>query len=290
LGSSLIFSIFAAMNKAVRCFLLLSCLALLAGCNTDREKAPVTRGPDSSLIRGYTALRGWLDTLRSDPCLREAEIGYQILDISEPEPVIVAENIPARQLIPASTLKLFVTGAALELFGPAIMPEVKIINEMSVNWRSSKLLRKIGRKVYDRETRDAGVKAIMAFWKSKGLDTKGIHFDDGNGLSRNNAISAKQLVEALTVMLHSRYALDFYESLPVAGYTGTLRKAMHGTAAQGRIRAKTGTIAGVKSFAGYVRTVSDRQLIFALIINNYGCRTKEVKRKMEKVLVRMAEI
>jgi len=55
------------------------------------------------------------------------------------------------------------------------------------------------------------------------------------------------------------------------------------------IHAKTGTVNGVKSFAGYVNTLSGKKLIFAIIVNNFTCRTKVVKKKLENVMIRMAE-
>ena len=65
---------------------------------------------------------------------------------------------------------------------------------------------------------------------------------------------------------------------------------MKGSAAEGRIRAKTGTIGKVKSFAGYVVTVTGRKLIFSLIVNNFDCRVKLMKKKLEAVMITMAEI
>jgi serine-type D-Ala-D-Ala carboxypeptidase/endopeptidase (penicillin-binding protein 4) len=159
-----------------------------------------------------------------------------------------------------------------------------------VNWRSSKLLRKIGGKVYNTATTTAGVKAILDFWSTKGVDTEGMNFYDGNGLSKENAISPKQLVDALYAMRTSPYFEVFYESLPLAGMTGTLHRAMKGSAAEGRIRAKTGTIAAVKSFAGYVHTVTGRKLVFSLIVNGFDCRVKLMKKKLEAVMISMAEV
>jgi len=238
----------------------------------------------------YKALLAELEQLKKDRLLEGTSLGYLIIDCTDKDPLLVADYNPLQPLIPASTLKIFVTGAALELLGPRIIPEVTITNQMSVNWRSSKLLRKIGGKVYEKNTTTAGAKAIMEFWKAKGIDTDHMNFDDGNGLSRHNAISPKQLVDALFAMEKSQYFKVFYESLPLAGLTGTLRKAMKDTPAQGRIRAKTGTIAGVKSFAGYVHTLSGKRFIFAIIVNNFSCRAKKMKKKIEQVMVKMAEM
>jgi D-alanyl-D-alanine carboxypeptidase len=242
------------------------------------------------LERQRDTLAGVLERLKNDPGLKDSEIGYMIIDCTDPEPTVIAQCEPSRALIPASTLKLFVTGAALEIFGQPIFREVMTINQLSVNWRASKLLRKIGAEIYGESNNRSGFRAIMDFWTRKGLDLSGIRFDDGNGLSRNNAISPKHLVDLLYIMRNSNYFDIFYSSLPIAGYTGTMRKALRGTTGAGRVHAKTGTIAGVKSWAGYVSTNSGRNLIFAIIVNNYSCRKKEVKKKFEEVMVRMTQV
>ncbi len=275
-------------------FFLLLPLTLLYSCQNDNRGSAAKRGlavPEKKKVTiSYDTLLKAFKTLQKDPLLKNASLGYMIVDITSKDPVIVAEYHAKQPMIPASTLKIFVTGAALEFFGDQIIPEVTITNQMSVNWRSSKLLRRIGGKVYNSSTTAAGAKAIMEFWTAKGVETDGMNFYDGNGLSRNNAISPKQLVDALYAMRTSPFFQTFYESLPLAGMSGTLRKAMKGSAAEGRIRAKTGTIASVKSFAGYVHTVTGRNLIFSLIVNDFDGRVKVVKKKLEGALICMAAI
>lgn len=280
------------MEKGFRLISFLFFLLLIFSCqNKQREGAALPPPPHENIIeRYYSTVVKALETLRQDPMLHNAAIGYLIVDITAPEPVVVADYHSKDPMIPASTLKIFVTGAALEYFGSPIIPEVNVTNLMSVNWRSSKLLRKIGNKVYKKPTTRAGVQALLDFWQTKGVDTTGMYFYDGNGLSRNNAISPKQLVDALYAMRTSPYYQEFYNSLPVAGLTGTLHRAMKNSAAVGRVRAKTGTINNVKSFAGYVSTVNGRKLVFSLIVNNYDGRVKQMKKKLESVMIRMAEV
>jgi len=270
-------------------------LFFAVSCRQEEKKTVRTKQEIPSLTKveekRFGLLLADLEDLKTDRCLANALLGYYIIDITrESKKTVIAENEQTRPMMPASTLKLFVTAPALEIFGPSIIPEVTVTNEHSINWRSSKLLRRIGGRIYNHNTKDAGIQAILEFWKAKGLDTRGIYFDDGNGLSRNNTISPKQLVDALYIMTNSKYWLPFYESLPIAGITGTLHKALRGTAAEGRVRAKTGTIAGVKSFAGYVKSVSGRELIFSIIVNDYRCRTKLIKKKLEAIMLRMAEV
>lgn len=273
---------------------LMILLQLLFSCQNDNSKSAVHKGlpvPEQKEIKPrYDSMLQAFNMLQKDPLLQNASLGYLVVDVTSKDPVIVADYHAKDLMIPASTLKIFVTGAALEYFGDPVIPEVIVTNQMSVNWRSSKLLRKIGGKVYNTATTAAGAKAILDFWTTKGVDTEGMNFYDGNGLSRNNAISPKQLVDALYVMRTSPYFQVFYESLPLAGLSGTLHKAMRGSAAEGRIHAKTGTIGKVKSFAGYVSTITGRKLIFSLIVNNFDCRVKLMKKKLEAVMITMAEI
>jgi D-alanyl-D-alanine carboxypeptidase/D-alanyl-D-alanine-endopeptidase (penicillin-binding protein 4) len=58
-------------------------------------------------------------------------------------------------------------------------------------------------------------------------------------------------------------------SLPVAGRDGTLAERMRGTAADGNVRAKTGTMSNIRTLAGYVRTRDGETLVFAVMANNF---------------------
>ena len=68
-------------------------------------------------------------------------------------------------------------------------------------------------------------------------------------------------------------------SLPVAGYDGTLQKRMVGTEAEGNVLAKTGTVTGIPSLAGYLTTAGGHTLAFAII--NQGVATSAVGRNFQ---------
>jgi D-alanyl-D-alanine carboxypeptidase/D-alanyl-D-alanine-endopeptidase (penicillin-binding protein 4) len=130
-----------------------------------------------------------------------------------------------------------------------------------------------------------GCKFVMQFWKDKGLDMSGFLMNDGSGLSRFNAITASQIVSVLNYMkTKSAYSEDFYQSLPAAG-DGTLSKFSQQEFPNECLRAKSGSMTRVRSYAGYLTTISGRQLSFAIMLNNFSGSQSEAKRKIEEILV-----
>jgi serine-type D-Ala-D-Ala carboxypeptidase/endopeptidase (penicillin-binding protein 4) len=83
-------------------------------------------------------------------------------------------------------------------------------------------------------------------------------------------------------MAHTDYRVgpDLLASLPVGGVDGTLARRFHGSVAQGRVRAKTGTLATVTTLAGYVAVDSDRPLAFAILVNDIPVGQKGPARAM----------
>lgn len=171
---------------------------------------------------------------------------------------------------------------------PSLSKIVYWTNLISCNLYAEHLLREVAKKKYSDGSNYSGTIAVKKYWQRKGVNVTGLSVNDGSGLSRQNAVSAQHLVGVLKVMNKSKYAKSFKSSLPIAGKTGTLRSVGRGTAAQGNLRAKSGTMTRVKSYAGYVTSKSGRKLAFAIIVNNYTCSNRDVKKKLEKVMVAMA--
>jgi len=120
-----------------------------------------------------------------------------------------------------------------------------------------------------------------------GLGGQPYRIADGSGLSLYNYVSA----ELETMMLrYARRNDNIYEhlnrSLPIAGVDGTLQNRMKNTAAQGNVRAKTGTLTGISSLAGYCTAANGHQLCFSIINQGVmrGAQGKAFQDKVCKVL------
>ena len=96
-------------------------------------------------------------------------------------------------------------------------------------------------------------------------------FRSGSGLSRRDLVRPRQLVALLAAMDRSEHRASFLDALPVAALSGTLRSRFLGTAAAGRVRAKTGTLSRVSCLSGYVPRAGARPVVFSIMVNDYLC-------------------
>lgn len=106
---------------------------------------------------------------------------------------------------------------------------------------------------------------------------------DGSGVSLYNYISPELMIEYLKYA-YSRAEIfcPLYEALPVAGVDGTLRNRMKQGKAYRNVHAKTGTVTGVSSLAGYVKAGNGDMLAF-VIINQNVLKGKEARAFQDKI-------
>ena len=83
--------------------------------------------------------------------------------------------------------------------------------------------------------------------------------------------------------------MDFENSLPLAGCTGTLKNVCKNQLGHGRIRAKSGSLTRVKSYAGYVDSKSGKKLAFSIIVNNFNCTSFQLVKHMEVLFNQLSE-
>jgi len=173
---------------------------------------------------------------------------------------------------------------------PKLIDIIELTNFNSINLYAEHLINHIGVYKYRSGDTGSGAQATTLFWKENDLDISGMYIYDGSGLSRFNSITAKQLVGVLKHMNQSKNSKLFINALPMAGKSGTMRNMGKGTAASGRVRAKSGTMTRIKSYAGYVTTKNKKHIAFALIVNNFNCSSFKMKKKIEKIMIKLAEI
>src|SRR5262249_45344490 len=112
-----------------------------------------------------------------------------------------------------------------------------------------------------------GTRVVEAFARSHG---SGVHAVDGSGLTRSNRASPSQVVHLLASLREEALGKDFIDDLALAGHEGTVAERMHGTAADGRCRTKTGTLTGVSNLSGYCFNADGKTMIFSILMGSVG--------------------
>lgn len=142
---------------------------------------------------------------------------------------------------------------------------------------ASKVLAK--KKVSDNDA----VSIISSFIKNKLMYTGEYNIVDGSGISMYNYISPKLMIEFLKYINRNPILFPiFYNALPISGTDGTLINRMKFTNAHGSIHAKTGTVTGVSSLAGYA-TAKNGHLVAFVIINQNLLNTKVAHKIQDEI-------
>ena len=120
-----------------------------------------------------------------------------------------------------------------------------------------------------------------------GVDVTGMNFIDGSGLSRKNKVTALTISQLLLKVKTDPRLKSIYDHLPVSGETGTLITRYRETAPQavGLVKAKTGSIRGVVSLAGFA-TSGEKEYVFVVLADEVG-RTRAAQNSARKAIDRM---
>jgi len=156
---------------------------------------------------------------------------------------------------------------------------LRFMDHESDNFTAEMLLKQLGAGLALQGTTAAGAQVIHRLLTDQQIPHAGVRIVDGSGLSRLDRLTT----ETVVAMLRSSWLdQDLREiliaSLPVAGRSGTLDGRMRGTAAAGRVRAKTGTLNEASALSGYV----SRRYAFSVIQNGPGISIYWARRAQDR--------
>jgi D-alanyl-D-alanine carboxypeptidase/D-alanyl-D-alanine-endopeptidase (penicillin-binding protein 4) len=176
-----------------------------------------------------------------------------------------------------------------EYKSPKLSQIIYYTNLKSNNLFAEAILKIIGKSQNGTGSAQSGVQAMVNYYKNQTINLDGLVMEDGCGLSRLDKISTRQLTEVLANLASKKTFTTFSNSLPMAGISGGMAGMCKNTVAEKNLRAKTGNMTKIKSYAGYVTNAAGKKIAFSIIFNNYGCSNAALKQKIEKLMVLMAE-
>jgi serine-type D-Ala-D-Ala carboxypeptidase/endopeptidase (penicillin-binding protein 4) len=199
---------------------------------------------------------------------------------------IAATHRPHNQPLPRSpNLTILYTHTS-----PPLSYLVRRCNEKSLNLYAEAFLKTIGKQYQKDGTDEAGIHALVQYWQQRGIKFDGVAMADGCGISRQNMATPYFLASFLrTVYQDPTIGQTFYNSLAVAGETGTLETWFRDTPARGKIRAKTGSMRRVLTYTGYAPDHNGNLIAFSLMVNNYAGKPDDMRKKLTWVLSKLTE-
>ena len=167
-------------------------------------------------------------------------------------------------------------------------PTVKEIMNWFLVWSDnivSERMARLAARAAGNQFNEQGVaKTFDKVLRELGIDPSKIIIKDASGLSKQNKLTANILSQLLYKIHSDPLFSQLIDGLPVSGKTGTLSKRYIESAPQavGLVKAKTGTLSGTVSLAGYVQS-GDREYAFTIIADNIK-RTTYASEQARKTL------
>lgn len=204
---------------------------------------------------------------------------------------VLAEKLGERGVKISSVTADTVSARAREVlaFSRGLDTVLTAMNKESINLCAESLLKTVAaERCGVPASAEAGLSRMRLMLVGMGIDSAVVRVADGSGVSRYNLTSASVLIRLLEGM-HADSILfrPFYQSLPIAGVDGTISRRMRGGAAEGNLRAKTGTLAGVTSLSGYVRTAEGELLAFSMLMQDFasgGDRYRTIQNRIGELM------
>lgn len=147
-------------------------------------------------------------------------------------------------------------------------PMTDVVREMmttSDDNTAELLLKELGLVAGTGPTTTAGLDVVRQTLTGWGIPLDGVQLFDGSGLSNANRLRCSTLLGVLDHM--GGVTGPYFDALPIAATTGTLREEFVGSPLAGDLRAKTGSLDIAKSLSGYIPGPGGHWVSFSLVLN-----------------------
>ena len=170
-----------------------------------------------------------------------------------------------------------------------LLEDLTVTNKVSQNLHAELMLRLLGREKGTAGTVESGLEVERGFLTQAGIGRDEYALYDGSGMSRLNLATPAAVVKLLQYADKQPWGPSFAGTLPVAGTDGSLIDRLKGTAGDGRVRGKTGTLTHVTALAGYATTVGGERVAFTVFCNNHTLQTKRAQELIDRIVLALVE-
>jgi len=199
---------------------------------------------------------------------------HTFLDRLQEQGMIITRGYAFEELIKDDTATHITT------FESPVQTVISEVLKRSDNLGAEALLYRVAAQATGKKRVSAedGLLQLSELVEKIGHDPERYRLADGSGLSDYNYLSPDLLVDLLKYSYQRTDLFQkLYKALPIAGIDGTLRNRMKSGKAYKNVHAKTGSIGGIFTLAGYLKTSDGREWAFAIMNQNVrsGTRARE---------------
>ena len=163
-------------------------------------------------------------------------------------------------------------------------------NLTSNNIYAESIFKYLGYRKYGKGSFANGAKVVTDYFREKKLDMGGVKIVDGSGLSTQNKVTADFVCRYLMALSKEQFFNDFLRSLPKVGENGPAKSLLTSLPAGMVVRIKSGTMDGVKAYAGYIDAANGDRLAFSIISNGHEVSSTVAAEKLNKILQKIVYI
>lgn len=160
------------------------------------------------------------------------------------------------------------------------------LNKMSDNLSAEMTILALSEKYFSLPaSTEKGLKLVDSLILAAGFRPNNYRIVDGSGVSHYNLLSAELTLGVLKLFYYKYPELHqiLENSFPFAGIDGTLRNRMKSSAAQNKVKAKTGTFSGVSTLSGYAYAQNGEVFAFSIYIQNHYQKSQRVHEIQNKI-------
>jgi len=167
------------------------------------------------------------------------------------------------------------TGELLaERYSPPLHVADQPVNVISHNEFADIHLRHDGWALWGTSSYSAGESALLDWLSGEGIDTTGLAFIDGSGLSHSNRVTARSVVDLQQALYTQPAGTAWERTLSTAGVDGTLVYRLWGADTVGRFFGKTGTLYDTIATSGVLEHAHDgHRYVFGILFNDVTDQT-----------------
>ena len=176
-----------------------------------------------------------------------------------------------------------------DYYSPIYSDIATFTNQTSNNIYAESIFKYLGYTKYKVGSFETGAFVVNDYLKEHKLNTKGVRVVDGSGLSRQNMMTASFMCRFLAEVAKQPYYNDFLKTLSQIGKSGTAKNMLKNKNLKKEIYLKTGSMNGIKSYAGYVVDNKGDLITFCFMVNNFECSQANISKKLEQILLMIIE-